>query len=140
MKISMKLVYQDMAIFLIFLPISNHLHQLQVENRDSNSRLVVDEDDNGEFRFERVNIRFFSHKVYKGRVKLVYIIIMKNVIMDWIFVKIWDQHYSLFLINLHKLSYKLNGSRHSVGVKYLHALSKMIAFCQGEKKQNSIDS
>ena len=30
------------------------LHPLQVENCDSNSRLVVDEDDNGEFRLERV--------------------------------------------------------------------------------------
>ena len=35
-----------MAIFIIFSPTSNHLHPLQVENCDSNSRLVVDEDDN----------------------------------------------------------------------------------------------
>ena len=34
-----------MAIFLNFLPTSNHFHPLQVENCDSNSRLVVDEDD-----------------------------------------------------------------------------------------------
>ena len=34
---------------------SNHLHPLQVENCDSNSRLVVYEDDNGKFRPERVN-------------------------------------------------------------------------------------
>ena len=33
-----------------------HLYPLQVENCDSNSRLVVDEDDNGKFRFERVNL------------------------------------------------------------------------------------
>ena len=33
--------------FLYILPTSNHLHPLQVENCDSNSRLVVDEDDNG---------------------------------------------------------------------------------------------
>ena len=32
---------------------SSHFHPLQVENCDSNSRLVVDEDDNGKFRFER---------------------------------------------------------------------------------------
>ena len=32
--------------------ISTHLHPLQVENCDSNSRLVVDEDDNGKFRLE----------------------------------------------------------------------------------------
>ena len=33
---------------------SNHLHPLQVENCDSNLRLVVDEDDNGKFRLQRV--------------------------------------------------------------------------------------
>ena len=55
MKIPMKLVYQHMAIFLIFSPTSNHLHPLQVENCDSNSQLVVDEDGNGKFRLERVN-------------------------------------------------------------------------------------
>ena len=32
----------------------NHLHPLQVENFDSNSRLVLDKDDNGNFRLERV--------------------------------------------------------------------------------------
>ena len=37
MEISMKLVYQYMAIFFTFLPTSNHPHSLQV---------VVDEDDN----------------------------------------------------------------------------------------------
>ena len=41
----MKLVYQYMAIFFNFSPISNHIHPLQIENCDSNSRLVVDEDD-----------------------------------------------------------------------------------------------
>ena len=33
---------------------SNHLHPLQVENCDNNSRLVVDEDDNGKFKIKRV--------------------------------------------------------------------------------------
>ena len=46
MNISMKQVYQYIAIFFTFSPTSNHLHPLQVENCDSNSRLVVDEDDN----------------------------------------------------------------------------------------------
>ena len=46
MKISMKLVHQYMIFFFNFSPTSNHLHPLQVENCDSNSRLVVDEDDN----------------------------------------------------------------------------------------------
>ena len=54
MKISMKLVYQDMTIFFNFLPTSNHLHLLQVENCGSNSRLVVDEDDTGKLRLEMV--------------------------------------------------------------------------------------
>ena len=54
MKISIKLVYRYMTIFFNFLPTSNHLHLLQVENYGSNSRLVVDEDDNGKFRPERV--------------------------------------------------------------------------------------
>ena len=42
----MKLVYQYMAIFFNFSPTSSHLHPLEVENCDSNSRLVVGEDDN----------------------------------------------------------------------------------------------
>ena len=46
-----------MAIFVNFLTTSNHLHSLQVENCDSNSRLVVNEDGNGKFRPERVNRR-----------------------------------------------------------------------------------
>ena len=55
MKIPMKLVCQYMVIFFNFSLTSNHLHPLQVENCDSNSRFVVDEDDNGKFRLERVN-------------------------------------------------------------------------------------
>ena len=54
MKISMKLVYQYMASLFNFSPTSNYLHPLQVENCDSNSRLVADEDDNGKFRLEMV--------------------------------------------------------------------------------------
>ena len=50
----MKLVYQYIEIS--FNTTSNHLHPLQVENCDSNSRLVVDEDDNDKFRLERANI------------------------------------------------------------------------------------
>ena len=41
-KMSLKLIYQYMVIFFNFRPTSNHLHPLQVENCDSNSRLVVD--------------------------------------------------------------------------------------------------
>ena len=52
----MKLLYQYMVIFFNFSPTSSHLHPLQVENCDSNSRLVVDEDDNGKVRLERVKV------------------------------------------------------------------------------------
>ena len=45
MNISMKLIDQYMDIFFNFSPKSNHLHPL---------RLVVDEDDNGKFRLEKV--------------------------------------------------------------------------------------
>ena len=61
MKISMKLVYQYMVIFLNFSPTSSHLRPLQVENCDSNSRLVVNEDDIGKFRPERVKELKFSN-------------------------------------------------------------------------------
>ena len=43
-----------MAISINFFPILNHLHPIQDENCDGNSRLEVDEDDNGKFRLERV--------------------------------------------------------------------------------------
>ena len=42
----MKLLDKYIAIFFNLPPILSHLHPLQVENCDSNSRLVVDEDDN----------------------------------------------------------------------------------------------
>ena len=42
MKMSLKLFYQNMAIFFNFSLTSSHLHPLQVENCGSNSRLVVD--------------------------------------------------------------------------------------------------
>ena len=53
-KISMKLVYQYVVFFFNFKTTPNHFHPVQVENCDSNSRLVLDEDDNGKFRLERV--------------------------------------------------------------------------------------
>ena len=55
MNIFMKLVYQYMTIFLLSHP--HYLHPLQVENCDSNSRLLVGEDDDGKFRIQRVNTR-----------------------------------------------------------------------------------
>ena len=43
-----------MVTFFNFSPTSNHLHPLQAENCDSNSRLVVDEDDNGKSGLKRL--------------------------------------------------------------------------------------
>ena len=59
-KMSMKLVYQYMGIFFTFSPSSNHLHPLQVENCDSNSRLVVDEDDNAKIQASKGYGHFFG--------------------------------------------------------------------------------
>ena len=56
MNIPMKLIDQYMAIFFNFSPTSNNLHLLQVENCDSNSRLVVDDEDNDKSRLERVKV------------------------------------------------------------------------------------
>ena len=68
MKIPMKLVYQYIIIFFNFALTSNHFHPLQVENCDSNSRLVVNEDDYDKFRLERVkhhDLQVFSAKLNK---------------------------------------------------------------------------
>ena len=70
MGISIKRVYQYMVIFLNFYTTSNHLHPLQVGNCDSNSRLVVDEDDNGKFRTERVKLNAKAFNL-KGRISFV---------------------------------------------------------------------
>ena len=59
----MKLFYKYMTIFFTFPPTSNHLHPLQVENCGSNLRLVVDEDDNGKFRLERIKRQVIKFQV-----------------------------------------------------------------------------
>ena len=58
MEISIKLFTNTFTwqFFFNFPPTSNHLHPLQVKNCDSNSRLVVDKDDNGKFRLKRVKV------------------------------------------------------------------------------------
>ena len=43
------------SIFFHLSPTLSHFHPLLVENCGSNSRLVVDENDNGKFRLQRVN-------------------------------------------------------------------------------------
>ena len=47
-------------IFFYLSPISSHLHPLHVANCDSISRLVVDENNNGKFRLERVKHQDFQ--------------------------------------------------------------------------------
>ena len=47
-------------VFFHLSPTSSHLHSLQVENCDSNSRLVVDEDNYGKFMLERVKGQYAS--------------------------------------------------------------------------------
>ena len=67
-QISMKMFYEYMVIFFNLSPTSSHFHPLQVENCDSNSRLVVDEDDNSKFRLERVK-RTFHFLCYERLVR-----------------------------------------------------------------------
>ena len=52
----MKQFYEYMVIFFNLSTTSSHFHPLPVENCDCNSRLVVDEDDNGKFRLESVKM------------------------------------------------------------------------------------
>ena len=81
----MKLVYQYMAIFFIFSLTSSHHRPLQVENCNSNLRLVVDEDDNGKFRPERVNSLAYIN-VYISH-KTVFVILKKNADGRLVFLK-----------------------------------------------------
>ena len=62
----MNLIYQYMAIFYNFPPTSNQLHPLQVEICDGNSRLVVDEDDNGNSGLKGLNTHLISNNRSKS--------------------------------------------------------------------------
>ena len=57
-------VYQYMKIFFTLSPTPNHLYPLQVENCDSINKSVVDEDDSGKLRLERVKVKIS----YKGTI------------------------------------------------------------------------
>ena len=72
----MKLVYQYMVMVISFnfSPTSSRLHPLQVENCDSNSRLVVDED--GKFRIERVKIHVVHEIIYSILLIIIYSFIL----------------------------------------------------------------
>ena len=89
MTISIKLVYQYMPIFFNFSHTSNHLRPLQVENCDSNSQLVVEEDDNSKFRLERVkglNEFFGFRRVSKQRI--ITLATVKRIIYRMLFLYI----------------------------------------------------
>ena len=98
MKILIKPAYQYMVVFFNFSPTSNHLHPLQVENCDSNSRLVVDDDDNGKCRYENAkhqscrakkkqlySIKLTHHYIFFG--SCIYIFIY---ILGFIFTNIYN--------------------------------------------------
>ena len=51
--------FKNNSIFYHLSPTSSHFHPLQVEHCNSNSRLVVDENDNGKLRLERVNLTYW---------------------------------------------------------------------------------
>ena len=70
MKMSIKLAYQYMAIFFNFSPASNHLHPLQVENCDSYSRLVVDENDEVKLGLKGLITSIYLYNVRPLRVGL----------------------------------------------------------------------
>ena len=53
--------FKNDSIFFHLSPTLSHFHPLQVENCESNSRLVVDENDHGKLRLERVNRLLLTH-------------------------------------------------------------------------------
>ena len=85
MKISKLLVDQYMAIVFNFPPTSSLLHTLQVENCDINSRLVVDEDDNGKLRLESVKgqdkLCFYSFEAEDNNLNLHLVHITGNFVL-----------------------------------------------------------
>ena len=52
-------------------PMSSHLYPSKVENCGSNSRLVVDEDDNGKFRIERVKLYCIPPSLLKALISVL---------------------------------------------------------------------
>ena len=58
------------TIFFYLSPTPSQLHPLQAENCDSNSRLLVDVDDNGKFRFEKVKALTYFRINHIGKMVL----------------------------------------------------------------------
>ena len=72
-------------LFFYLPPTSSHHHPLQLENCDSNSRLVVDEDQNGKFRLERVNIKMDitgRHGIQQKNAKDLVKMMIKHIIFN----------------------------------------------------------
>ena len=69
-----KIFHVTVLIITIFIfhlpPTSNHPHPQQVENCDSNSRLVVDEDDNSKFRHDKVVYQWWLFCTTQGQLIL----------------------------------------------------------------------
>ena len=61
---------------------SSHLHPLQVENRDSNSRLVVDEDSNGEFRLDCLLEAFHLRNTPEKNISVFYMYIFLQILWN----------------------------------------------------------
>ena len=97
-KHSMKLVCQYMVIFFNFSHTSNHFHPLQVENCDSNSRLVVDEDDNGKLRLQRVKLELLTQFPASNDEK--YLILLKIDISSFELLDYLGIHQKQFSSNL----------------------------------------
>ena len=95
MKISMKLVSQYMVIFFNFSPTSNHIHPLQVGNCDSNARLVVNEDDIGKLRLERLKHLFRHHHEHSQCHVFI--------ITTWLPMQIYDPHTLFIARNIMKV-------------------------------------
>ena len=72
--------FKHNSIFFICHPHS-HFHPLQVENCDSNSRLVVDENDNDKFVLRRVNYSLERDAVAAGTVWVIPSFKLKRIIL-----------------------------------------------------------
>ena len=116
-------VHETASIITIYLfrlpPTSSHLHPLQVENCDSNSRLLVDEDDKDKLRPERVLICSDPDSIHVTRIPLLLSIAPIDpqiMIISWTSLKsatIDLAHFPLIPSILHKISNSLFTQAHA---------------------------
>ena len=71
-------IFNNKDIFFNLPPTLDHLHPLQVENCDSNPRLVVDEDDSGKFKlcsfYEALFISTTRYRIYDDTITLSWLL------------------------------------------------------------------